>query len=90
MNRFESFLFAIIGALTIAFVLVTPALSQEETPVTVSEASLCLDVVDLSCVGENDLFPVEAGKIYCFCRVLGAQSPTTITHVWYYKDLEMA
>jgi len=90
MTRFQSFLFVIISAVILAFGVSSSALSQDKTPVTVSEASLCLDVVDLSCVGENDQFPVEAGKIYCFSKIVGAQSPITVTHVWYYKDLEMA
>jgi hypothetical protein len=90
MTRFQSFLFVIIGAAALAFGISSPALSQDKTPVAVSEASLCLDVVDLSCVGENAQFPVEAGKIYCFSRIVGAQTPITITHVWYYNDHEMA
>jgi hypothetical protein len=90
MSRFRSLLFIIICLVALGFGLSDAAFSQDKTPLTVSEASLCIDVVDLSCVGENDQFPVEAGKIYCFTRILGAQSPTTITHVWYYKDHEMA
>ena len=90
MARFQSFLFVLIGAVALGFGLTGPALSQEKTPLTVSEASLCLDVVDLSCVGENDQFPVEAGQLYCFTKIVGAVNPTKISHVWYYNDREMA
>jgi len=90
MTRFQSFLIVCISAAALGFCFSTPVFSQEKPSVTVSEASLCLDVVDLSCVGENDQFPVEAGKIYCFSRIIGAQSPVSITHVWYYGDREVA
>ncbi|MBW2096404.1 MAG: DUF2914 domain-containing protein [Deltaproteobacteria bacterium] len=90
MTRFQSFLLVIISAVALGFGFSSAAFSQENTPVTVSEASVCLDVVDLSCVGENDQFPVEAERIYCFSRIVGAQGPITITHVWYYEDHEMA
>ena len=90
MTRFQSFLIIILSAIVLGFGVSTAVFPQEKTPVTVSQASLCLDVVDLSCVGENDQFPVQAGKIYCFSKIVGAQSPITITHVWYYEDQEMA
>jgi hypothetical protein len=90
MTRFQSLFFVIIGSVALGFGFSSPALSQEKAPLTVSDASLCIDVVDLSCVGENDQFPAEAGKLYCITRILGAQAATTITHVWYYDDREMA
>lgn len=90
MTRFQSFLFVIMNATALAFGVSSAALSQDKTPVAVSEASLCLDVVDLSCVGENVQFPVEAGKIYCVSKIVGAKSPITISHVWYYNDRETA
>lgn len=35
-------------------------------------------------------FPADFGKLYCFTRIVGAQEDTTVTHVWYYQDEEMA
>jgi hypothetical protein len=90
MISFQSLLFVIVGSVALGLGLSRPALAQEKAPLSVSETSLCIDVVDLSCVGENDQFPAEAGRLYCFTRILGAQGSTTITHVWYYSDKEMA
>ncbi|HDZ24680.1 MAG TPA: DUF2914 domain-containing protein [Desulfobacteraceae bacterium] len=90
MTRFQTFLIVIVSAVALGFGFSNTAFSQGQATVSVADASLCIDVVDLSCVGENDQFPVQAGKIYCFSRIIGAQGPTTITHVWYYEDHEVA
>jgi len=86
----RSFVSVVTSAVVFLFAFSTPALSQEKNTITVSEASLCLDVVDLSCIGENELFPAEAGKIYCHSRIVGARAPVTVTHVWYFGNLEVA
>jgi hypothetical protein len=41
-------------------------------------------------IGEGESFGAEVGKIYVWCVVEGAQEPTTIKHVWYYKGNNMA
>jgi hypothetical protein len=30
------------------------------------------------------------GKLYCFTKIVGARSPTQITHAWYFGDTEKA
>lgn len=41
-------------------------------------------------VDRIESFPADFGKLYCFTRIVGAQEDTTVTHVWYYQDEEMA
>lgn len=35
-------------------------------------------------------FPATVGKLYCFTKVVGAKTETSITHIWYYQDKKMA
>lgn len=90
MTRFRSSLIALVAAGMLCMVFSKPVPAQKESQLVIADASICLDVVDLSCVGENKQFPAEAGRVYCTCRVLGAINPTSVTHVWYYGDKEKA
>ena len=56
----------------------------------VDEAVICRDVADREPVEPGTLFPADAGKLYCFTRVLGAEGEVTIHHVWYWNDRKMA
>lgn len=64
--------------------------SEEAAFVNVRDASICLDVVDLSCVDGNPVFPADVGKLCCFTRICGVQGHTDIKHVWYFGDTERA
>jgi hypothetical protein len=35
-------------------------------------------------------FSASIGALYCFTKITGAQTPTTITHVWYFGATERA
>jgi len=35
-------------------------------------------------------YPADYGKLFCFTRIKGAETATSVTHVWYYQDNEMA
>jgi hypothetical protein len=47
-------------------------------------------VLDREPDGYGTSFPVSVGKLYCFTKVTGAQSPTQVTHVWFFDDNERA
>ena len=56
----------------------------------IADAVICEDVVDRAPVGANTSFSATIGKLYCFTKVVGAQTPTTVTHVWYFGETERA
>jgi hypothetical protein len=56
----------------------------------IDEAAICRDVVQLEPVDPGTMFPSTIGQLYCYTRVVGAQRPTHITHVWFYGDEERA
>ena len=66
------------------------AMAAGPSSLQVTEAYICLDVVDLQCQGKDTTFSSSLGKLYCFTRVIGAQEPTQIFHVWYYGQHERA
>ncbi len=77
--------------LVAAVVCMTLSVGAQPLPaLEVKDAGICLDVVDLQCQGKDIQFSSSLGKLYCFCRILGATTPVTITHVWYFGDKERA
>ena len=62
--------------------------SDEQTNSNI-ETSLCTSIENLMPVGEATSFPADVGKIYLWCRIHNMDG-ATISHVWYYKDTEMA
>jgi hypothetical protein len=63
---------------------------QQAAQLEVSVAAICKDVVDREPDGYGTSFPVSVGKLYCFTKITGAQSPTQITHVWSFDGNERA
>ena len=64
--------------------------AQEAVSLDVAVAAICQDVVDREPVDAGISFPVSVGTLYCFTKITGAQSPTQITHVWYFGATERA
>jgi hypothetical protein len=58
--------------------------------ITIAEAVVCRDVVDRTPVGAGDVFPSDSERLFCFIRVVGAESEMQIQHKWYYQDQLMA
>jgi len=67
-----------------------PAEEPAAGTLQVDKAVICRDVVEHEAVEPGTLFPADVEKLYCFTRVLGAEEPVTIHHVWYWNDRKMA
>jgi len=89
---------AIFIALTL--IVFPPMLTQAEIKTQIStEAKDVITIEDwaIATTMENRLpqrtaqsFPVTVGKLYCFTKVVGAKTETSITHTWYHQDKKMA
>jgi hypothetical protein len=55
-----------------------------------AETAFGTGVTERMPVGEAESFPADVGKVYFWTKVMGAESPTTVNHVWYYQGKEMA
>ncbi len=63
----------------------TDEATEASSAVQIEDAVVCQDVVDRAPVGSSDMFVRETSKVYCFCRVVGAEPGSKITHNWYYN-----
>ena len=64
--------------------------AQKPLELVVSVAAICKDVVDHEPVDSGNSFTADVGKLYCFTKITGAQSPTQVTHVWLFDGTERA
>jgi len=64
--------------------------AQATASLEVAVAAICRDVVDREPVDVGTSFEASVGKLYCFTKIVGAQNPIGITHVWYFGDTERA
>jgi len=90
MKRVPYFLFILAILITIPLSQVVPSKAQETASLEVAVAAICSDVVDREPVDVGNSFEVSLGRVYCFTTIIGAHSPTEITHVWYFGDIERA
>jgi hypothetical protein len=52
-------------------------------PLSLEVFTICRDVVNRTPVGSGSVYAVSAGKLYCFTKVVGAQTDTKIIHNWF-------
>ncbi len=62
-------------------------LKNEAGELSIEEGVICQEIINRVPVGTGDIFPKEVPKLYCFTKVVGAQKPTTITHIWYHNGM---
>ncbi len=82
------------GWATLAFLVFIcsplPGAWAESPSMVVEDAVICREVNDLNPEGISNVFPYDTHQVYCFTRIVNAQPPTSIIHVWYYGNREMA
>jgi len=68
-----------------------PATPPEKagSPLTVPQASICTEVKDREAVGAAAKFPTSVGRLYCLTKIVGAATPTTVTHLWFHGDTQV-
>jgi general secretion pathway protein A len=58
--------------------------------ITVEEGVICRDVLRRSPVDAGTRFGTSVDRLCCFTRVVGAQRPLEVSHVWYFGDTKVA
>ena len=82
--------FSLVTLAMVGFTFATAVSAQAVDGLQVEGAAICQNVVDREPVDAGSSFPVSIGRLYCFTRIIGAESPTEVTHVWYFGDAERA
>lgn len=57
---------------------------------SVAESSITTAIENQQPVDQISTYPADFGKLYCFTRIVGATSDTSVTHVWLFQGHEMA
>lgn len=89
MKKLFSILFALAVLASFSFYQAAEAKTQEEPTVKVEKGVICRDVQDREPIGEGTEFEATVGILFCYTKIVGAQEPIEITHIWYYKDEEI-
>ncbi|HEY5674355.1 MAG TPA: DUF2914 domain-containing protein [Malonomonas sp.] len=56
----------------------------------VAESAITTAIENQQPVDQVGSYPADFGKLFCYTRILGATTETSITHVWYFRDHVMA
>lgn len=62
---------------------------QTASSLRVTEGGICRNVRHLKCQDKGDRFDSDVGELTCWTRIVGAETPTSITHVWYCHTREV-
>ena len=65
-------------------------MAQEESTAKVTEITICTAVEDRVPVGADTTFSSTVERVFCYTKISGAAADSSVTHVWYHGDNEMA
>ena len=57
---------------------------------SVQEGTICREIYGRRPLVSGTSFKASVGKLYCFTKIVGAQKPSEITHVWYFGNSQVA
>ncbi len=80
----------ILLLLSLTLFLTMNAVAQETGSITVESAAVCENIVDREPGNTGTSFAVTVEKLFFFTKIIGAENPVEITHVWYFGDTERA
>lgn len=49
----------------------------------VPDVAITTAIIDREPVDRVKVLPIESGELYCFTRIIGADAPTVVYHLWY-------
>jgi hypothetical protein len=77
-------------SLAITILLTASVLAQEVSIITVEDIQICTSVENRQPIGTDASFPQDVERLYCFTKLRSDRDMTSVSHVWYYNDKEMA
>jgi hypothetical protein len=79
----------VIGLMCLS--LLIPAAGAEQSDrIDVEAAAICESVENREAINVGTRFTHSTPRLYCFTKIVGAESPTEVVHVWRYGDVERA
>lgn len=89
MNPKVSIASVVIWFLCVSF-LIPAAGAQQSDQLNVVAAAICENIEDRAAVNVGTSFTNLTPRLYCFTKIVGAESPTEVVHVWSYGNVERA
>ena len=89
MKTRVSFSSVVIWLVCVSF-LIPAAGAQQTDKLDVVAAAICEKVEDREAVNVGTRFTNSIPRLYCFTKIVGADSSTEVVHVWSYGDVERA
>jgi hypothetical protein len=87
MRQIKCFLFVLMCmSMTLFPSPYSATLLAQDTPIKkiqLEDAAICRNVVDRAPIGSGSVFHTSIGRLYCFTKVVGAKTDTSILHHWY-------
>ena len=77
-------------AIMIIFLLSAGIFAQNQSNIKITNIAVCTSVENRQPIGTDSVFNADVGKLYCFTEVKSGTDTSKISHVWFYKDKEMA
>jgi hypothetical protein len=68
----------------------TAAVAAEESELVLEDIAICTAIEDREPSGVGTVFSNDLEKIYCFTKIVGATDTTSVNHVWYMGDQQLA
>ena len=81
MKRQPHLLIVLVALMAISLSPAVTCKAQE-----VAYSAICRNVIDRQPIGGGDSFEASVGQLWCFTKIVGAESPMEITHIWYFGD----
>ena len=81
---------SVVIGLICTCLLIPAAGAQETDKIEVEAAAICENVEAREAVGVGNRFANSIPRLYCFTKIVGAEAPTEVVHVWSYGDVERA
>ena len=76
--------------LTLVLLFSVSLFAQSKPGIEVNNIVVCTSVENRQPVGTDSVFNSDVGKLYCFTGLKSQTDTSEISHVWFYKDKQMA
>ena len=77
-------------AIALPLMVFSPILSQAEDTLTIEDWAIATAIENRIPQGTAQSFPPAVGTLYCFTKVVGSTTETSINHTWYYQDKKVS
>jgi hypothetical protein len=76
--------------LSITIVLLSAGLAAAGTGLEVDRIAVGTAIEDREPVNAAESFSPDVGRLWCHSKITGAETETTVVHVWYHQGVERA